>query len=129
MIIIGHRGACGYEAENTIRSFEKAIELGADYVELDVQKTLDDEIVVFHDKRLPDKTLIEDITLLSLKKELMKVRINVPTLDEVLEFIKGRIGVNIEIKSRMPAGLITGKIKNYKLTKLFQNKYVLNKWK
>ena len=114
MIIIGHRGACGYEAENTIRSFEKAIELGADYVELDVQKTLDDEIVVFHDKRLPDKTLIEDITLLSLKKELMKVRINVPTLDEVLEFIKGRIGVNIEIKSRMPAGLIKGKIKNYK---------------
>ncbi|MBU0468188.1 MAG: glycerophosphodiester phosphodiesterase [Candidatus Omnitrophica bacterium] len=114
MIIIGHRGACGYERENTIKSFEKAIEIGVDYVELDVQKTVDDEIVVFHDKRTFDNIPIEDISLSRLKQELLKEGIIVPTLDEVLECINGRIGVNMEIKSRMPAGLIIEKIKKYK---------------
>ena len=131
MIIIGHRGACGYEVENTIKSFEKAIELGVDCVELDVQKTLDDEVVVFHDERLFDNIPIKDITLCSLKQEALKMGINVPTLDEVFEVIKGRIGINIEIKSLIPTDFIIEKIKEYKhdinkvIVSSFKHEYLL----
>lgn len=52
---IGHRGACGYEPENTIRSIERALELHVDVVECDIWLTTDDELVVIHDKRV-DRT-------------------------------------------------------------------------
>ncbi|MBC7195461.1 MAG: glycerophosphodiester phosphodiesterase, partial [Caldisericia bacterium] len=51
MIIIGHRG-CIYEVENTLKSFSKAIEIGADGFEVDTQKTLDEKIVISHDENL-----------------------------------------------------------------------------
>ena len=47
--MVAHRGASWDEPENTIRAFVRAIEAGADYVELDVQPTLDGELVVLHD--------------------------------------------------------------------------------
>lgn len=50
--IIGHRGACGYAPENTLASFAKAHELGATWVEFDVQLTQDEKVVVFHDGNL-----------------------------------------------------------------------------
>lgn len=112
MIVIGHRGACGHETENTITSFEKAIELGVDYVELDVQKTLDGQIVVFHDQKLFNKIPIEEITLSDFKQKLLKTGVDVPTLDEVFEFIDDRIGINIEIKSTIPADLLIEKKRN-----------------
>ncbi len=114
MIVIGHRGACGYETENTIASFQKAIELGADYVEFDVQKTRDDAIVVFHDQKVSNKGLVVDMTLGSLRREMSKARVSVPTLDEVFEFINGRIGMNIEIKSRMPCDCLAEKIRRHR---------------
>ncbi|MEM2911831.1 MAG: glycerophosphodiester phosphodiesterase, partial [Candidatus Bathyarchaeia archaeon] len=49
MLLIGHRGAKAYEPENTLRSFQKALEMGANAVELDVRKTKDDQLVVIHD--------------------------------------------------------------------------------
>lgn len=52
---IGHRGAAGYEPENTFRSFEKALELGADAIEFDVQKTKDGKLVIIHDETV-DRT-------------------------------------------------------------------------
>lgn len=113
MIIIGHRGACGYELENTMDSFEKAIDLGVDYVEFDIQRTLDDKIIVFHDKCLPNKSPVEELTLINLKQESLKLGFNIPTLDEVLEFINCRTGVNIEIKSRIPAAIVLEKIYKY----------------
>lgn len=50
--IIGHRGACAYAPENTLASFRKAAELGAQWVEMDVQLTQDGELVIFHDATL-----------------------------------------------------------------------------
>ncbi|MGG7036450.1 MAG: glycerophosphodiester phosphodiesterase family protein, partial [Flavobacterium sp.] len=55
MLRIGHRGAKGYIAENTLLSFQKAIELGADMVELDVQLSMDNIPVVIHDETI-DRT-------------------------------------------------------------------------
>ena len=51
-MIQAHRGASAYCPENTLVSFSKAIELGADAIELDVHLTKDGEIVVAHDERL-----------------------------------------------------------------------------
>jgi len=55
MLKIGHRGARAYEPENTLRSFNRAVELGVDAVELDVRQTKDGELVVIHDPEV-DKT-------------------------------------------------------------------------
>ena len=49
---IGHRGAKGHVAENTLASIQKAMELGADGIEIDVFRCFSGEIVVFHDKTL-----------------------------------------------------------------------------
>ena len=69
---IGHRGAKGYVAENTIASISKAIELGVDGVEIDVFRCSTGELVVFHDKTLEKLTngsgFIEELTLDSIKK-------------------------------------------------------------
>lgn len=50
--VIGHRGAAGLLPENTLAGFKKAIELGVDTIELDIQLTSDNEAVVSHDSRL-----------------------------------------------------------------------------
>jgi len=55
MLKIGHRGAKGHEAENTLVSFQKAIALGVDMIELDVYLSKDNHPVVIHDKTL-DRT-------------------------------------------------------------------------
>ena len=53
--IVAHRGASWLvKVENTLDSFEKAIEVGSDMVEFDVRKTSDDILVVYHDKHLAD---------------------------------------------------------------------------
>ena len=52
MLKIGHRGAMGYAPENTLESFAKALELGADGIELDVHLCKSGEVVVIHDKRV-----------------------------------------------------------------------------
>ena len=47
-----HRGASGYAPENTLDAFQKAVEMGADGIELDVQMTKDGELVVIHDETI-----------------------------------------------------------------------------
>ena len=108
--IWAHRGASGYRPENTIPSFQYAMELNADGVELDIQLTKDGEIVVCHDELL-DRTsnakgFLKDYTLEELKSfdfsyqypELGKVTI--PTMKEVFELLKpSNLIINIELKT------------------------------
>lgn len=54
-LVWAHRGASGYAPENTLEAFRKAVEMGADGVELDVQLTKDGELVVIHDETV-DRT-------------------------------------------------------------------------
>ncbi|MCU0667131.1 MAG: glycerophosphodiester phosphodiesterase [Patescibacteria group bacterium] len=70
MKVIGHRGAKGYVPENTIEGINKAIELGADIIELDIQATKDGKIVLIHDKITPKGLVIKDRTLKTLQREL-----------------------------------------------------------
>ncbi|HNY50135.1 MAG TPA: glycerophosphodiester phosphodiesterase family protein [Smithella sp.] len=119
--IIAHRGASAYYPENTIPSFEGAIVLGADMVELDVQLTSDKEVVVFHDEKISRCTngrgRIADYTLASLKKldagswfDRKFKNTKIPTLSDVLDVCKDRIAVNVEIKTEAVDKIISGGI-------------------
>lgn len=109
LLKIAHRGASGYEAENTLKAFRKAISLGADMVELDIHLTKDGEAVVIHDDTLDrttsgkgkvsEKTLAE-IKKLRIKDQKLKIQKDqrVPTLDEVVVLVKNFCDIMIEIK-------------------------------
>ncbi len=107
--ITAHRGDSLKALENTIPAFEKAIESGSDWIELDVTETKDNVPVVFHDcnlKRLMGKdTRVRDLTLEELKAFHLAANmgpafssIKIPTLEEVLNTCKGKIHLNIEVK-------------------------------
>ena len=118
---IAHRGASAYYPENTLPSFEGAIAMGADMVELDVQLTSDKEVVVFHDEKLSRCTdgrgRIADHTLAQLKKldagiwyDKSFQNTRIPTLAEVLGVCKNKIAVNIEIKTEAVSKMFFGGI-------------------
>ena len=100
-IVFGHRGASGYEPENTLRSFETAINLGCTWIELDVY-LVEDEIIVIHAENLSRTTngqgRISDVTLDYVRSLDAGKGEPVPTLNEVLELAKGRCGINVELK-------------------------------
>jgi glycerophosphoryl diester phosphodiesterase len=95
--VIAHRGASAEETENTLPAFERAIALGADYVEFDVQASSDGGLVVFHDLRLDRLTSARGPLRARSLVELREL--GIPTLEEVLELTAGRIGVMVELKS------------------------------
>ena len=100
---IGHRGAKGHITENTIVSIHKAIELGADGIEIDVFLCKSGEIVLFHDKTLEKLTNgegnIEDKNLDELRKlKVLNSSYSIPTLEEVLKSIDKDVFLNIELK-------------------------------
>jgi glycerophosphoryl diester phosphodiesterase len=104
---IGHRGAMGYELENTRASFLKAIELNVDMIELDVFRCASGEIVVFHDdnlKRLSDSEAnIEDLSFDSIQKIKLNNGEQIPLLSEILDLIGGKLALNIELKGKNTA--------------------------
>ncbi len=102
VIVTGHRGAAGLEPENTIRSFQRALALGVDQVELDVHLTHDRELVVIHDETL-DRTTngqgpVQGVTLDELQTLDAGKGERVPTLQEVIDVVKGRAVLQIELK-------------------------------
>ena len=101
---IGHRGAAGHVLENTLASIEKAIELGVDYVEIDLRLTRDGHVVVLHDATIDRTTRgngrIKYLTLAQLKRIKTKDGQHVPTLQEVLKHTDGRVGLMLELKVR-----------------------------
>lgn len=101
-IKIAHRGASAYEPENTLRSFERALELKADMVEFDVRQTLDGCLVVMHDSMVDRTTngkgLVGHKSLDELKELDAGMGERVPTLEEALELGVGKTRFVIEIK-------------------------------
>ncbi|MEH7298711.1 glycerophosphodiester phosphodiesterase [Neobacillus drentensis] len=108
-IKIGHRGAAGYCPENTFASFNKALELGANYLEIDIQMTRDGELVIIHDptvnRTTNGKGRVRDFTLEELQSldagswfhsEFSKERI--PSFNEFLNTYAGKVGLLIELK-------------------------------
>ena len=105
---IGHRGVAGHEPENTLRSFERAIELGVDMVELDVQVCGTGELVVIHDETVDRTTdgsgLVKETPFEELRSLDAGNGERIPTLDEALALLEGKAGVNVELKSLGSAG-------------------------
>ena len=109
VLVIGHRGAAGHAPENTMVSFQKGLELGADLIELDIHMTRDGALVVKHDGDVSRTTngrgRIREMTLAEVRELDAGAWFDpryrgerVPTLSEVLEWAKGRIPLVIEIK-------------------------------
>jgi glycerophosphoryl diester phosphodiesterase len=100
---IGHRGAAGYEPENTLRSINRALAIGVDMVEIDVQQSADGQLVVIHDKRVDRTTngsgYVAEMDVADLRCLDAGLGEKVPLLEEVLELLSGRVGLMIEIIS------------------------------
>lgn len=107
--VVAHRGASGSAPENTRSAIKQAVAEGAHWVEIDVQRTADDRVVVVHDRdlvRIGNTPLIVSQTPYA---QLAQIDVGswfdprfsdqrIPTLEAVLEQCKGRIKVNIELK-------------------------------
>lgn len=117
MLKIGHRGAAGYEPENSLLSFGRAMEFGVDAIELDVQKCKTGELVVIHDDCIDRVSngigLVSEKSLIDLKKLDTGKGQTIPTLEEVLDLINKRVPVNIELKGKGTAGLVSFTIDRY----------------
>ena len=109
-LVWAHRGASGYAPENTLAAFQKAVDLGADGVELDIQLTKDDQIVVIHDETIDrtsnGKGWVKDYTLEELRAfnynrtKTEYEHADIPTMREVFELLKPTgLFINIEIKT------------------------------
>jgi len=116
--VIAHRGAMGYERQNTLSSFRKALEIGADGLEFDVFLSKDSKVVVFHDEILeeltdtaghPSSLTLKELSELEIKpdsncnRNLPHSEIRIPSLIEVLDLVdryngKKKPWVNIELK-------------------------------
>lgn len=99
---IGHRGAKGHLAENTLESIQKALEIGVDAIEIDVHKCASGELWVIHDFTL-DRTTdgsgeIAKRPAEVIKKLRIEGRYKIPLLTEVLDLIEGKCMINIELK-------------------------------
>jgi len=106
-LCIGHRGACGHEPENTLRSIRRALELGADGVEIDVQ-LVDGELLVMHDAKL-DRTTNGHGYLARKPLDILRSLDagkgeRIPTLREVFTTVDRRAFINVELKGRRTAG-------------------------
>ena len=117
IIKIGHRGAMGYAPENTLKSFEKALEFNIDAVELDVYVCKSGELVVIHDDKV-DRTAdgrgyVIEKTLEELKKLDVGEGEKIPLLSEVLDVIDKRVRVNIELKGVNTAKPVNDLIDEY----------------
>jgi len=102
VLVLGHRGYSAKYPENTILAFKKAIEAGADGIELDVWLTKDGEVVVIHDETV-DRTSngsgrVKEMTLEELKELDFGNGERIPTLEEVFEAVPEDSVVNVEIK-------------------------------
>lgn len=99
---IGHRGAAGYEPENTLIAFQKALDLNVDGIELDVHLSSDEELVVIHDETINrtfnGKGLVREFTLQELKSFHGDKNQKIPTLIEVLDLVNQQCFINIELK-------------------------------
>ena len=107
---IGHRGAAGHTPENTLSSFQKALSLNVDMIELDVHLCRSGEVVVIH----------EDTIKINKRKGLIKrtdyaklIRLDIPTLEDVLHLVRGRARVNIELKGSDTAYPVSRIVKKY----------------
>jgi len=109
-LVIAHRGDASRALENSLDAFRLALSIPVDMIEFDIRKSRDNILYVMHDKDTGrtaegnidiEKAVSDDISRLRLKNGE-----TIPTLNDVLTLVEGRVGLNIEIKSE-GAGALT----------------------
>jgi len=108
--VIAHRGAHNGIPENTLAAYQKAIDLGCDYIEIDVRKTKDGKFVSVHNETIDAYVegitgKVKDFTLAELKQMNIGKRVGpewenerIPTFEEILKLSRGKIGVYLDLK-------------------------------
>ena len=125
--VIAHRGDHARAHENTLTAIEQAIVAGVDYVELDVRRTLDGQYVLMHDSTVDRMTdghgKVSELTLQQLQslhvRDSKRPQIpadHLPTFDEALIAIKGRVNMYLDFKAGDRAAVFQA-IKNAGVTK------------
>ena len=102
MRICAHRGASYYEPENTLRAFKRALEMGADRIEVDVRLTADGHIIALHDETVDRTTngsgYARDMTLEEIKRLDAGKGERIPTLREIIDLVRDRADLLIDVK-------------------------------
>ena len=105
---IAHRGASAYEPENTLLAFERAIQMGATMLELDIHLSKDGHPIVIHDAEVSRTTnhkgQISNMTLKQIKKLDAGKGEQIPTLTEVVDLARDRVKLYIELKGQRTPG-------------------------
>jgi glycerophosphoryl diester phosphodiesterase len=108
--VVAHRGAHEGIPENSLAAYQKAIDLGCDFVEIDVRTTKDGKFVSVHNSSIdayaPGKTgKVKDMTLDELRALDIGLRVGeqwkgtkIPTFEEILDLCKGKIGIYLDLK-------------------------------
>lgn len=124
-----HRGESGMAPENTAAAFELAVAAGADFIETDVQLSADGQPVIMHDgtlsrttdaqQAMPDRApwRVRDFTVAELKTldagswfDARFAGQRILTLDELLDLLAGRVGLNLELKAVEASAVLAGKV-------------------
>ncbi len=123
--VIAHRGAHSGIPENTLAAFQKAIDLGCDFVEIDTRKTKDGRIVSVHNSTVDayvDEITgkVGDFTLAELKAMDIGSRVGpewknerIPTVEEILQLCSGQIGIYLDLKENLVPELV--ELKKYNM--------------
>ena len=129
ILVASHRGAHNGNFENSIASTKNAIKLGVDIIEMDVRTTKDGHLVVMHDSRIDRTTTgkgkVEELTLAEIRSYKLKApygRISketVPTFEEFLKVIKGKIMVDIDMKTDNAKGVVAAVFKTGTMEDVF----------
>ncbi len=123
--VIAHRGAHQGIPENTLAAYQQAIDLGADFVEIDLRTTKDGQFVSIHNRTIDAYTIdgsrgqVRDFTLQQIRALDIGSRVGpewkderVPTFDEILELCKDRIGIYLDLKDA-PVDQVAAKIQEH----------------
>ncbi len=116
MIFFAHRGASAYEPENTLRAVNKALHMGAEWIEIDVYP-VEDQLIVIHDDTLERTTSGTGYVMHQSLKYLRSLDAGkgekIPFLYEVFDTVGNRAGINIELKTPHTAGPVCALIDEY----------------
>ena len=110
--IVAHRGANREAPENTLPAFARALELGVQGIELDVQLTRDGVPVVHHDPDLRRISPEQPAAIASLTMTELRSRTEAPSLDDVLDLVAGRCRLYIEIKAAAAVDSVVERIRD-----------------
>ena len=102
ILVIAHAGDTPIAPGNSLKSFQKKLELNADFIEFDLRLSMDGEIVIFHDENTLNVSghdgLVNEMTMRELKQLSIGEDEKIPTLPELITIAKGRIKLQPEIK-------------------------------